>query len=285
MPVFNSSHVFGFFSAFNAEAIRDVSFYRGGIPGEFGGRVSSVLDIRSKEGDYEKWTGGAGIGMITSNANFRGPIIKNKTSIAGSVRSTYSDWLIYSVRSNYVDLSKSTLTFYDATLKLAHKFSSKTKLTFSGYASRDQFRIKGDSTYSWHNLMGSLRIDQLFSDRLTSSFVIGYGAYGYEVENWDDATGYNLNYKITYPSAKLDFHYHLLKHKLTAGSQTTYYGFEPGTLKPNSLQSTAIPQQIEKQQSVGSAFYASDNFSVTEKLNLETGVRFSIFQALGPGTV
>src|SRR5258708_38588482 len=145
MPVFNSSHVFGFFSAFNAEAIRDVSFYRGGIPAEFGGRVSSVLDIRSKEGDYEKWTGGAGIGMITSNANFRGPIIKNKTSIAGSVRSTYSDWLINSVRSNYVDLSKSTLTFYDATLKLAHKFSSKTKFTFSDYASRDQFVIKCDS--------------------------------------------------------------------------------------------------------------------------------------------
>ncbi|MBI1768546.1 MAG: TonB-dependent receptor [Bacteroidetes bacterium] len=285
MPVFNSSHVFGFFSAFNAEAIRDVSFYRGGIPAEFGGRVSSVLDIRSKEGDYEKWTGGAGIGMITSNVNFRGPIIKNKTTIAASARSTYSDWVINSIRSNYVDLSKSTLTFYDATLKIAHKFSNKTKLTFSGYTSQDQFRIKGDSLYRWHNLLGSLRIDHFFSTQLTSSFVIGYGSYGYEVENRDNATGFNLSYRITYPSAKLDFHYHLGNHKLIAGSQATYYGFEPGTLKPNSSQSSAKPQEMEKQKSLESAVYVSDNFAISEKLNLEAGLRASMFQAIGPGTV
>jgi hypothetical protein len=97
MPVFNSSHVFGFFSAFNSEAIRDVTFYRGGIPSEFGGRISSVLDIHSKEGDYEKWKGGGGIGLITSNLHIGGPIVKDKTSISASLRTTYSDWLINSL--------------------------------------------------------------------------------------------------------------------------------------------------------------------------------------------
>lgn len=285
MPIFNSSHVFGFFSAFNSESIRDVSFYRGGIPAEFGGRVSSVLDIRSKEGDSEKWTGGAGIGMITSNINVGGPIVKNKTTLFASIRSTYSDWLIHSIRSNYLDLSKSTVTFYDATLKLAHKFSDKTKLTFSGYSSRDQFRIKGDSTYKWHNLMGSLRLDHFFSPRFTSSWVVGYGAYGYEVENKDPATGFNLSYQISYPSTKLDFQYHLGNHKLSAGSQATYYGFKPGSLQPNSPESTAASQEIEKQQAQEAAVYVGDNFSISEKLNVEAGLRISFFKAIGPGTV
>jgi hypothetical protein len=100
LPVFNSSHVFGFLSAFNPEAIRDVSFYRGGIPAEYGGRVSSVLDIRSKDGDYKKWNGNAGIGMITSNLMINGPLRKEKTSLAASFRSTYSNWLIHSIHTN-----------------------------------------------------------------------------------------------------------------------------------------------------------------------------------------
>ena len=126
LPVFNSSHAFGFFSGFNSSAIRDVSFYRGGIPAEYGGRISSVLDIRSREGDYEKWTGNGGIGMISSNLMVSGPIVKEKTSVAVSLRSTYSDWLINSIRTNYVNLQNSTVLFYDGTFKLAHRFNNNT---------------------------------------------------------------------------------------------------------------------------------------------------------------
>ena len=126
LPVFNSSHVFGFFSSFNSEAIRDVTFYRGGIPAEFGGRISSVLDIRSKEGNYENWEGSGGIGLVSSNVMVNGPIKRNKTSVAASIRTTYSDWLVNTVRSNYVNLNKSTVTFYDGTAKLTHLFRQKT---------------------------------------------------------------------------------------------------------------------------------------------------------------
>jgi len=285
MPVFNSSHVFGFFSTFNAEAIRDVTFYRGGIPAEFGGRVSSVLDITSREGDYEKWTGSGGIGIISSNLLVSGPIKKNKTSISVSARTTYSDWLVNSIRTNYVDLSNSSVSFYDAAAKLTHKFSDRTKLTFSGYASHDQFRLEGDSTYLWDNLLGSMRLDHAFSSRLTSTFSIGTGSYGYEVNDRDERTGFNLFYKITYPSAKADFNYQVGEHKISFGAQSTYYVFNPGTLEPGSSGSNVLPLQMEKQKSIESALYVGDGITLNEKYFIEGGVRFSLFTALGPGSV
>ncbi len=128
LPVFNTSHVFGFFSSFNAEAVRDADFYKGGIPAEFGGRTSSVLDIRSKEGSYDKWHGNAGIGIVSCNFLLQGPIVKDKTSIVASIRTTYSDWMINIMRSNYINLNNSKVSFYDGSAKLTHLFSERTNL-------------------------------------------------------------------------------------------------------------------------------------------------------------
>ena len=229
LPVFNSSHVFGFFSAFNAEAIRDVTFYRGGIPAEFGGRISSVLDIRSKEGDRERWGVSGGIGIISSNLMVHGPIIKNKTMVAASFRTTYSDWLINTIQSNYVDLRNSSVTFYDGAAKLTHLFSPKTKLTLSGYVSHDQFKLNGDSTYRWDTKMGSLRLDHEFSSKFTGALSAGYGTYSYEVFDENPNAGFELSYKITYPTVKADFNLKLEKHKIAFGVQGVYYDFNPGT--------------------------------------------------------
>ena len=285
MPVFNSSHVFGFFSTFNAEAIRDVMFYRGGIPAEFGGRVSSILEINSKEGDYEKWNGSGGIGMLSSNLMVNGPLVKDKTSLALSVRANYSNWLVHAVRTNYVDLRNSTVFFYDGTAKLTHRFSSKTKLTFSGYSSHDQFRLAGDSSYRWGNLIGSLRLDHSISSRLTSSFIIGYASYNYEVEDVDPKTGFNLAYKITYPSLQADFHYLSGSHKLSFGVQSLYYGFSPGTLQPSSPESNIKYIEMEKQQSIETGIYVGDGYTINDKFYVEGGLRFSLFSALGTGSV
>lgn len=171
LPVFNSSHVFGFFSSFNSEAIRDVTFFRGGIPAEYGGRVSSVLDIRSKEkGSYEKWNASGGIGIVSTNLMVNGPIVRNKTSVAASFRTTYSDWLMNTVRSNYVGLDQSTVSFYDGAAKLTHLFSEKTKLTLSGYLSHDDFKLQGDTTYRWDTYLSSMRLDHQFNSRVSAAF-------------------------------------------------------------------------------------------------------------------
>jgi len=133
LPSFNSSHVFGFFSAFNSEAIQNVSFYRGGIPAEYGGRISSVLDIRSRDGDFQKWGGSAGIGVVTSHLMLNGPLKKDKTSLAASFRTTYSNWLVNSIRTDYADLRNSSITFYDGTAKLTHIYNKNTRLSVSSY--------------------------------------------------------------------------------------------------------------------------------------------------------
>ena len=284
MPLFNSSHVFGFFSAFNSEAIRDVSFYRGGIPAEFGGRISSVLDIRSKEGNFEKWGASGGIGIISSNLTVSGPIKKEKTSVIASLRTTYSDWLINTVKSNYVDLNNSSVSFYDGAVKLTHKFSEKTKLSWSGYMSHDQFRLNGDSTYKWDNRLTSLDLDHAFTSNFTASLLVGFGSYSYDVFDKDPLKGFDLTYKISYPTAKLDFHLQKGKHKINFGLQSHYYDFNPGTLTPNP-ESNKKYIQMEIQRSVESGVYLSDQFEVLPKVHMDAGLRVSNFTTLGPGTV
>jgi hypothetical protein len=285
LPVFNSSHVFGFFSTFNTEAIRDVSFYRGGIPAEFGGRISSVLDIRSKEGDYEKWGVNGGIGIISSNLTVGGPIKRNKTSVIASLRTTYSDWLINTVKSNYVNLQNSSVSFYDASVKLTHKFSDKTKLTWSGYVSHDQFKLSGDSTYKWDNALTSLKLDHAFSNNFSSSLMVGYGSYSYDVFDKDPLSGFDLTYKISYPTAKLDFHFQQGKHKLSFGSQGQYYYFNPGSLTPSTPESNKKLIVMPVQRSIESGIYLADQFDLFNKFHVDAGVRLSNFISFGPADV
>ncbi len=285
MPVFNSAHVFGFFSAFNSEAIRDVSFYRGGIPAEFGGRASSVLDIKSKDGNYKRWNGSGGIGMLTSNLMLNGPLVKDKTSLAASFRSTYSNWLIHSVKTNYADLSKSNVSFYDGTLKLAHLYSQKTKLSLTGYASKDAFRLLGDSTYQWTNLQLSAQVDHQLSEKLAAEFAAGVSSYGYNVVNADFATASELSYRITTTLAKAGFHFQEGNKKINFGWQLLHYQFDPGILKPNSPISNAKSISMDKQYSIESAFHASKDWLVNKNILVEGGLRLPIFVSFGPGSV
>ncbi|GHM99252.1 TonB-dependent receptor [Cytophagales bacterium WSM2-2] len=283
VQIFNNSHVFGFFSAFNSDAVGSASFFKGGIPAEYGGRVSSVLSLKSKEGDYKKWTAAGGIGPISSHISFNGPINKEKTSIFASFRSSYSDWLVKTIQ--YKDISKSSVWFYDASLKVAHKFSERNKLSLSGYLSQDLFGLPSDTTFKWHNRVGSLQFDHIFNERAFSSVTVGYGEYGYEVTDKTPATAYNLKYNISYPTLKADFNYHLGKHKLNTGIGSILYGITPGTIVPTSPQSNIKPINVEKQQSMENAVFLNDEFEVTDNLRFNFGARLSSFTSMGPGKV
>jgi hypothetical protein len=282
LPVFNSSHVFGFFSTFNAEAVRDVTFHSGGIPAEYGGRISSVLNIRSREGSYEKWETSGGIGIISTNLAVGGPIKKDKSSIIVSARSTYSDWLINTVKSNYVDLQNATVTFYDGSAKLTHLFSKQTKLTLSGYISHDQFRLRGDSVYRWDTKLSTLQFDHEFgSSGVSAGVMAGYGSYQYNVLDENPNTGFDLHYRLQYPTAKAHVAFNRGGHKAEAGLQSTYYNFEPGTINPTNPSSDIKFVQIQTQRSIESAAYISDQFDLTRKLNMTLGLRYSFFDAIG----
>lgn len=285
MPLFNTSHALGFFSAFNSEAVREMTFYRGGIPAEYGGRVSSVLDIRSKSGDPEKWRVNGGIGLVSANVMVRGPLQKDKTTLAASVRGTYANWYIDALSDTYKDLRNSEIGFYDGELRIDHALSHRSRLSFSYYRSFDNLRVRGDTSFQWVNQLASVRLDQIFSPRLSGSFQLGVGDYNYTVSNVVPAQGFDLDYKVTYPALKMDFLYTAGNHRVAFGAQTTYYGFNPGVLKPTSTESSVRAVTMERQQALESGIYASDAFSITSRLVLDAGLRLSAFVNMGPGTV
>lgn len=285
LPIFNSSHAFGFFSAFNSEAIRDVTFYRGGVPAEFGGRISSVLNIRSKEGDYEKWGAIGGIGIISSNLQINGPIKKGSTSLSASLRTTYSDWALSAIRSNLVDLQNSSVSFFDGSAKITHRFSQNTKIALTAYQSGDRFRLQDDSTYQWRTSLQALQIDHVFNTRLSLSAMLGIGGYSYQVLDDDPVTSFRLRYSIQHPSLKTDLIYLLPRNKISFGVQAIDYRFEPGRLEPNSATSKIIAFEVPRQRAIESAIYISDQWDVSARIQVDAGVRLSSFHSLGPGNV
>jgi hypothetical protein len=283
-PVFNTSHALGFFTAFNAEAIDKVKFYRAGIPAEYGGRVSSVLSLTSREGPMDKWRGSAGIGIISSNFNIGGPIKRDTTAILASIRTSYSNWMLRAVQSNYKNLRRSHVAFYDGSLKFTHKFNAGTKLTFSGYVSNDEFSLANDTLYSWNNMAASLRLDKSFGSKLYSSVTLAMGQYGYSMHEDDPELAFDLSYQISYPSLKIDFTRDG-PHELSFGLQNTLYNFEPGRLKPGSPESDVRNIEMDVERSIESACYFSDGFYPTQNLYIEAGMRLSMFNRIGPGKV
>ncbi len=283
IQIFNSSHVFGFFSAFNSEAIKSASFFKGGIPAEYGGRVSSVMNINSKEGDYKKWSASGGIGPISSNIAINGPIQKDKSSLFVSFRSSYSDWLIRTL--TYQNINKSSVSFYDASMKFSHKFSERDKLTLSGYSSKDNFGLPSDTTFKWMNRVASLQFDHSFNARAFSTFTVGYGQYAYDVTDKTPNSAYDLKYSISYPTFKADFNYQLGKHKLNTGVGSIWYGISPGTIVATSPESNVKPQTIPHVQSVENSLFFEDELDVNENFRINAGVRLSSFSSLGPQKV
>jgi TonB-dependent Receptor Plug Domain/CarboxypepD_reg-like domain len=283
VPIFNTNHALGFFTAFNTDAISQVNFFRGGIPAEYGGRASSVLSITSKEGPYDRWKASGGIGLISSYVAVGGPIKKDTTSVMASVRASYSDWMLNAVKSNYKNISNSAMSFYDASLKFAHKFSKRSKISLSGYSSSDQFQFTNDTIYGMKNFAALAQFDHTFSNKFFGSAALGMGKYAYTVEETDPQNAFELNYEITYPFLKFDFNYDGNNHKLSFGLHNTYYNFQPGKIKPTQETSTILARTMPAEKSLESAAYFSDAFQLNENILIEAGLRLSVFNRIGAG--
>jgi hypothetical protein len=282
VPVFNTSHALGFFTAFNADAVSQVSLYKGGIPAEFGGRVSSVLDIKSKEGPLDKWHGGGGIGIMSSYLSAGGPVKRDTSSIMASFRSSYSDWVLKTIKSNYQDIQSASVSFYDGSLKYIHKFNNKSKLTMSGYTSYDRFSLTNDTLYTSRNIVASIHYDRTFTEKLFGTLSVSFGKYTYGTSDDDPTQAYDLSYGITYPSVKLDFNYEG-DHKLSFGAHHTWYDFVPGRLEATQSESIVKNIDMGHERSSESALYFSDAFYWREKFLFEAGLRASFFNRVGEG--
>lgn len=267
--IYNTSHLLGFFSVFNADAIKDIKLYKGGIPAKFGGRVSSVLDVRQKDGNSKKFKFSGGVGIIASRLTAEGPVFKEKGS-----------FLIAGRRSTQFEAENNSAGFYDLNLKTNYKLNDNNKLYLSGYFGRDNFDFGGAFRSTYGNVSGNLRWNHIINDKLFSNVSLIYSKYDYELSlndlefDWVSAIkNYNVKYDLKYylsDAIKLDF-----------GAQGIYYNFDPGAISPSSDTSPINPLQLEQKKAFERGLYINSEHEITDRLTAQYGVRYSRFSRLG----
>jgi len=278
--IFNSSHVFGFFSVFNPDAIKDLKLYKGGIPANFGGRASSVLDIYQKDGNSKSFHANGGIGLISSRLLLEGPIVKDKGSFLIGGRSSYAH-LFLKLSENTKD---NTAYFYDLNAKLSYKLNPNNNLYFSGYFGRDVFSINDSFSNIYGNTTLNLRWNHLFTDKLFSNFSIIYSDYYYGLDL--DFIGFKWDSGIKNYNIKYDFKNYISdKFKLNYGINAIYYSFNPGRISPTDSDSAINPDQLDKKYAFEPALYISAEHEVSKKIAITYGLRYSMFYRLGESTL
>jgi hypothetical protein len=282
--IYNPSHFFGFFSAFDPDIVKDIELYKSSIPEKFGGRLSSILDVTNREGNKKRFTGSAGIGLLTSRFNIEGPIDSNKTSFIFGGRSTYANWLLKKLPKEY---KNSRATFYDLSLNVSHQINEKNNLYFSGYYSADSFRLNSDTSYAYGNRNVSLKWKHNYNNKLYSVIMGGYDRYQYNVASTlNPVNAYKFNFDISQLNFKADFSYFINpKHTLSFGLNSIRYQLTPGTSKPEGNESLKILEKVPGEQALESALYLGDKFNVSENFSINMGVRYSMFNYLGPQTI
>lgn len=278
--VYNSSHLLGFFSTFNADAIKDVSLYKGGMPAQYGGRLSSVLDVKMDDGNNKEFKFQGGIGLIASRLKAEGPIVKDKGSFMVSFRRTYIDLFLQA--SSDSSVNGSTLNFYDINAKANYKIDDKNTIYLSGYFGKDNIGVKDLFENNWGNVTTTLRLNHIFSDRLFSNTSLIYNNYNYTVRLLNDVTNFKATSLVRDFNFKQDFQYFSNKHTLRFGLNATHHRISPIDIT-TTQESQVNPLTQEKRYGLESAVYVSDEWAATEKLNFLYGVRVAAFSLLGPG--
>ncbi|MGX5688449.1 TonB-dependent receptor [Arcticibacter tournemirensis] len=284
--IYNPSHFFGFFSAFNSEVVKDVELFKSSIPANYGGRLSSVLAVNSREGNKKKFTGSAGIGLLTSRFNMEGPLLKDRTSFILGGRTTYSDWMLKALPGN-ADYKNSKASFSDVDLHISHQINENNNLYFTGYYSNDNSNLSTDTTYQYNNRNISLKWKHIFNNKLFGVFTGGYDGYRYKnYSSTPSIQAYQMKFDINQAFLKTDFNYYLnSKHTLNIGSSAIYYWLNPGSFTPDGEESLIVPQIMESEKGIESAIYINDRYEVNSALSLNLGIRYSMYNSLGAKTV
>ena len=283
--VYNPSHMFGFFSAFDPDLVKSVELYKSAIPEKYGGRLSSVLDVDIKDGNNKKWTGSAGISPLTSKFSIEGPIQKEKTSVIAGFRTTYSDWLLHQIpSSNYTN---STANFYDASIHFSHIINAKNTLYLMGYLSSDNFNLDGDTTYAYANRNANLKWKHNFSNSSFAVFTTGIDHYQYAVSSTKvPVNAYKLSFDINQIYLRADFSYSPNNiHSISYGLNSVYYQLHPGTLSPDGPKSLVQTNSIHPEQALETALFLGDQVTFSQNFSVNAGIRYNIYYYLGPNQV
>ncbi|MCO6175920.1 TonB-dependent receptor [Flavobacterium sp. NRK F10] len=272
--VYNTSHVFGFFSVFNSDVIKDLKLYKGGIPANYGGRISSVLDIYQKEGNKNEFHVNGGIGAVSSRLLVEGPLVKDKSSFVVAGRGSYAHLFLQLADE------PNTAYFYDLNTKFNYKFNDKNNVFISGYFGNDKLNFGDDFVNNYGNTLFNVRWNHIFSDKLFSNASAIYSQYNYGFEldfigiDWEsDIKNYNFKYDFK--------HYVSNNLTLSYGLNSIYYKFNPGTITPLNESSGINPTQINRKYAFENALYISAEQKISDKLTINYGLRYSNFMRLG----
>jgi len=287
-PVFNTTHLFGFFSMINPDAVKDVTLYKGGIPAAYGERISSVMDVQLKEGREENLSINGGIGLINSRLTVEGPFSKKKKStfLFGG-RSTYSDWMLQQTKNP--TFMNSVAHFYDVNGTANLEFGPKNHLKLTGYLSSDVFNLNTSSLYNYANSLGSMNWKLNLSKKLISNLNLAYSKYDLKMIQKDAVRpedDYTLKSNIQYGSLKyaLSF-YPTDRQRINTGLQAIGYWVNPGEILPSQTPSNVLQESMQKEQSAELALFIDDDFDLSEKLSFNLGLRYTKFINYGPGVV
>ncbi len=284
-PVFNTSHLFGFFSAFNPDVIKEFKLYKSGIGAEYGGRISSVFDITTRNGNRKNLSGAGGVSPVTGRLMLEGPIIKEKLSFILGARSTYSDWILKQIKDPAI--RNSSAAFYDLNGKISMDLDENNSLEISGYYSNDYFRLNSDTAYRYDNTNLVVAWKHLFSERLMADFSGNYSSYHYHISSdSDELQAFDMKYGIVYSEVKGSFSYFpAFKHRVKFGAGLIRYQLEPGYFGPMHHNSLVSPADLENERALEGSLYLSDEYHLTSDLSLYAGIRYSFYAFMGPKTV
>ncbi len=281
-PVFNSSHLFGFFSVFNADAVKDFKLYKGGIPAKYGGRLSSVLDVRQIEGNMKKFHGSAGLGLISSRLMLEGPIVKDKASFMISGRRSYID-LFFPL---FEDLKGTSVFFYDLNAKVNYKIGERDRLFLSGYFGDDVMNFNNQFKGRWGNGTGSLRWNHLFNSKLFLNTTVVYSKYSYSLGVPEGLQAFEWKSAIQNFNAKMDFSYYPNPNNtIEFGVNALFYAFDPGATEPLNDESMFQEISVARKRAIEPAIYLSNEQSISDNFTVQYGLRYSFFVNYGEQTV
>lgn len=280
-PVYDPSHLFGLFSIFNADVIKESELYKGGIPPRFGGRLSSILEVRTKDGNNKEFHGAGGIGSMAARLMVEGPIRKDKSSFIVSARRSYVDLFLKAADQDNL------VRFQDINAKINWRHNNNNRIFAAFYTGRDVFKFGGgDFGFSWGNATGTLRWNHLFNDRLFSNTSLIISNFDYKLEINDPVQGLDWTSSLQELSLKNDLSYFInLRNELTFGYHITGRRFSPGKIEPNAEGSIFQTVELQKLFALDHGLYVNDQCHVSDKITIDYGVRLSIFQSMGPGSV
>lgn len=285
LPVYNTSHVFGFFSAFNSTIVKDFTIFKGHVPVEFGGRLSSIFKIETRKGNKKQFFTQGGISLVAANIETEFPVIKDKCSVVLSARSSYSDWILKRLKEP--SIRNSAANFYDLAGSIHYEINTKNSIYFFAYSSSDVFNYNQIVNNEYSNQGFSLNYSHRFNPKLKSKLVLVNSIYDFSVSDQTSLTeSYQNKFKIDHKEAKVSFDWSINeKHQVNFGANTILYSIDRGEVVPLVPESEVPYQDLGNDSGLETSVFIDDKFSITQRINLYAGIRYSSFVSLGPKTI